>query len=450
MNRRLLLVGLDAVDPGVLRRGLAVGLYPNIGALLDESTVSSLFCDGGVENLGLWTAMLCGHAVGEHGYSELWAWDPQHYRMLQYRPDQDMPYDPFWVALGRAGRHATMVDWPRSPLRPGPGVRQVNDWVQHYVLEPTRTTPPELAQELAALFPQPARCPDLDSFLSASDDLPAALERLRARQEKKVEWCCTQLLHTDWDFFGVCFSEAHDVGHRLWAIHDEGHPQHDAGLRARLGDPVEASYRWLDEAVGRLREAAGSDTLVVLSTGPGMEPNYSGNGLLDYYLTRRDGVDSSRFVDRPCFEVRNHPRSGAIRLNLRGRESQGRIDPASYDAFCDDLTDDLLGLVNLDSGQPVVENVIRSRQAYPGRRVDLLPDLYVVWNRAAPIRGFRSPDHGDMDFGSFLPRWTGDHNCEALFSMGGGGGGDWPLSAYEEFPALLGRVMGVDLERLVS
>jgi hypothetical protein len=47
-----------------------------------------------------------------------------------------------------------------------------------------------------------------------------------------------------------------------------------------LGDPLERVYRALDAELGRIIEAAGPDTLIVLMGSHGMGPNYSGDHLL--------------------------------------------------------------------------------------------------------------------------------------------------------------------------
>jgi predicted AlkP superfamily phosphohydrolase/phosphomutase len=74
---------------------------------------------------------------------------------------------------------------------------------------------------------------------------------------------------------------------------------------------------------------------------------------------------------------------GHIRLNVIGREGQGRVDPCEYDAECERITEFLLGVTDARTGKRVVDRVIRTREDAhdPDPR---LPhgDLIVIWHRA--------------------------------------------------------------------
>jgi predicted AlkP superfamily phosphohydrolase/phosphomutase len=72
---------------------------------------------------------------------------------------------------------------------------------------------------------------------------------------------------------------------------------------------------------------------------------------------------------------------GLIRINLQGREAQGIVAPADYDALCDELTDLAFSLRDGRTGQPLVKNVVRTRRS-PLQDDANLPDadLVVVWH----------------------------------------------------------------------
>lgn len=56
---------------------------------------------------------------------------------------------------------------------------------------------------------------------------------------------------------------------------------------------------------------------------------------------------------------------GGVRINVRGREPNGLVEPADLDRVCDGLAADLLDLVNVDTGEPVINRVTRTG---PSRR----------------------------------------------------------------------------------
>ncbi|MEL6468414.1 MAG: alkaline phosphatase family protein [Cyanobacteria bacterium J06623_4] len=71
---------------------------------------------------------------------------------------------------------------------------------------------------------------------------------------------------------------------------------------------------------------------------------------------------------------------GYIRINLKGREPEGIVDPADYDALCDELTEDLMKIVNPRNGKPVVKQVIRPRKSGDDRDPkNPGADLVVEW-----------------------------------------------------------------------
>jgi predicted AlkP superfamily phosphohydrolase/phosphomutase len=115
-----------------------------------------------------------------------------------------------------------------------------------------------------------------------------------------------------------------------------------------------------------------------------------------------------------CFAVNNGEMFGAIRVNLVGREPSGRVEPGrDYQDFCRKLGDDLLALVNADTGAPVARRVLRTADVHAGPRIEALPDLLVEWNTEEPIDAVRSPRFGTLRKPYVGPR-TGHHRREGF------------------------------------
>ena len=97
---------------------------------------------------------------------------------------------------------------------------------------------------------------------------------------------------------------------------------------------------------------------------------------------------------------------GYIYLNRRDRFPQGTISPgAEAEAVCEELIADLDQFIDPETGLSVVEQVVRTRDLYPGPAVEHLPDLVVLWRRGyiareegkARRRGHSSEDYIDGD-----------------------------------------------------
>jgi predicted AlkP superfamily phosphohydrolase/phosphomutase len=223
---------------------------------------------------------------------------------------------------------------------------------------------------------------------------------------------------------------------------------------------VREVYVALDRAVGRILARVAEETTVILFAGSGMGPNYTGNHLLDEALCRLEGVlpsqsrqtvqalkqgyrkvlpkktrsslgplgdrldELSLVADRArrkFYSIPHNDLSGAIRFNIVGREPKGRVRRgAEYDALCCSLRRDLMALADPESGQPVVDAVLKTSDLYAGEHLDQLPDLLVVWNRDRPITALISEKTG-LIRGIRMSQRTGDHTPTAAFFLAGPG-----------------------------
>jgi len=121
-----------------------------------------------------------------------------------------------------------------------------------------------------------------------------------------------------------------------------------------------------------------------------------------------------------CFVIPNN-NYGGIRVNLAGREPAGIVRPGpEYEAFCTELTRDLLELVNLADGKPLVRRVLRTVDEYASDVTAHFPDLLVEWAAETEVSGVASPKIGEIRRGYTYCR-TGDHRPGGFFIATGPG-----------------------------
>src|SRR5437867_784478 len=112
---------------------------------------------------------------------------------------------------------------------------------------------------------------------------------------------------------------------------------------------------------------------------------------------------------RHAFQLPHNEISRAIRVNLKGREPAGRIRPGrELEEFCASLSQDLLDVINLNTGAPIVDQILRTDILFDGEHQNCLPDLFVVWKRDAPITAVASPKIGELRIRTPQYR-TGNH-----------------------------------------
>lgn len=313
----------------------------------------------------------------------------------------------------------------------------------------------------------------------------------------KAEAAAWVLAEHDWELAVIPFGESHAVGHQLWHMHDTRHPQHDPAARAAFGSPIDRTYIALDTALGHLLDTVGPDTTVVTLLSHGMGPHYDAVHLLEEVLGRLD-----RWLDRSPLDLLGRARSaytrlphpalgaaaplaaralrrrglrdgesvteadvsadvrrtrrffrswnndvvGGIRLNLGGRESTGRVDPADADPLLDWLEHQLNALIDIDRGRPLVSRTYRRSERYPDATDEHLPDLFVEWHRTTQIERVWSPTVGVVHHRQTMWR-TGDHQQRSMVVARGPGilpGRHAPVSA-TAVPAGLVGLFGLDL-----
>ena len=419
---------------------------------------------------GIWPTFLTSSSPATHGMLSHLKLKPGTYDLEMGMHADRLPVPPFWIHLSRAGKRVAAIDAPFArPVQRLNGI-QVTNWGAHDRWSWKQSSwPPRLITDLVERFGDyPVPICDADRrTLRDYEDLRA---RLISGVQKKTALLRHCLEMEDWDFFFGVFSESHCAGHQFWHLMDSGHPRHDPRTPPGLHSAIRDVYAAIDRGVATLLEGIHPETHVLLLLSHGMGPYYAGSHLLDSILERmaingpnggasesKRGADtqshpsrrilwSGRHIipnrlrqtlkarlpepvlslcrwtspdpnPRPwmrAFAVPSHNMTGAIRINLKGREPIGIVEPGTeYETLCQELTDGLLALENADTGRRAVQWVARAGELYQGPRLSELPDLFVEWDHRTPITTLRSPQIGTVSRVSREER-TGDHRGNGL------------------------------------
>lgn len=451
VDRRVFGISLDAFEPLLLRRFAAEGELSALQGLLDSGFAVPTSNPAGLMG-AVWPSVYTGLDPGHHGRFYYVQAPSGSYRETHFSA-RNCGGEPFWHALSRAGKRVCVFDVPKTAPWSDLNGLQLSDWSSH---DPEAagfcTHPPELAAEVLARFgPDPAG--PCEGIAQTEAGLRAFLARQERRIARKREVIDDLLEHGPWDFFLASFAAAHCIGHLTWHLHDPTHPRHDPELAARLGDPFLRIYKVLDAAVGSLLQRLDPGDRVVLMCPHGMGPYYGMVDLLDEVLRRAevsadDQGASAGSGSRKAFGLARRA------WNMIPGWVRNWVPPEDLEAVCDHLVEVLRELRNVDTGKPAVSKVHRSRELYPGPRLDDLPDLMIEWDRDTPIRAIESPRIGRVE-GEIRDSRTGDHraNGEGLFVFRGPGIAHGSLA--ETVPSTrvattLSRLLGVDLEPLAD
>jgi len=107
--------------------------------------------------------------------------------------------------------------------------------------------------------------------------------------------------------------------------------------------------------------------------------------------------------------------TGYVRLNLRGRERDGIVEPEEAEVLLHEIATGLQTFCD-PNGRPAVRNIDRvSELGIDGGRFDQLPDLIVHWREqtSKPLAGVSSPLYGDVPSPGWGTGRTGGHTDDA-------------------------------------
>jgi predicted AlkP superfamily phosphohydrolase/phosphomutase len=460
--RKIVFIGIDALDKDLVLQWSGEGLLPNFERLLKSSLAAVTDPPRGLYVGGVWPSFATACGPARHCSYCFRQLRLGSYDDLATNPD-DLKAEPFWQPLNRAGKKIAVIDLPRVPLtRDLNGIHLV-DWCGHDAIYPkTCSWPATLAKEIPDRF-GPNQAGDCDIARRDAQDYKDLRDMLVARAAIKARASADLLEREEWDLFMTVFSESHCAGHQCWHIHDDEVPRHEPSVRAEVGDVMRDVYIAIDREIGWLLAKIPEDRTVFVLASHGMGPHFDATYLLDDILRRIEGVQpergargfahlhrfwqrsprrfrrAMRFFDgarkhrirsrllardrsrRKYFSVSNNDSNGAIRINLVGREPSGIVNPgAEFDAVCEELIRELRELKNFETDELLVKDVFYTRDFHQGPYLEHLPDLLIEWNRDASIRHVGSERIGSIR-GEWLGIRSGDHRPEGLLFARGPG-----------------------------
>ncbi len=358
---RVVVLGLDGLDPQAVDLLLSEGQLPNFARLREDGAYGTLRASRPLLSPVLWTTIATGRTPLDHGIG--------HFVAVDGATGEQVPatsamrrVEAVWDIASTAGRRVATVGWWATwPPEPVNGV-VVSDHTCYHFLFPAGESggsgavsfPPEARDRLAPLVRRPADltpaelarfvdvpAADLARDFDFADDLSHfrwALATASSYADIGLELWRSERPDLLMVYLEAPDSTSHLFGHLFRATDLAGEL---AAQQQRYGRAVEEMYRYADEVVGRyLAELDRGTTLIVVS-----DHGFALGELQD---------DPSKTRDLRRVSERFHREDGIVYLYGRGVRAHGRTDRADQL----DVTPTVLALLGLPAGSDMPGRVL--------------------------------------------------------------------------------------------
>jgi predicted AlkP superfamily phosphohydrolase/phosphomutase len=422
-ERKVMIVGLDCAEPSLVLERWRDEL-PVLSALMERGTYGRLTSVVPPITVPAWSCMMASRTPGDLG-------------VYGFRNRSDHTYDGAFIANGsaitvprlwdlvtRAGEPSIVVGVPGTfPPRPLNGVL-----VSCFLTPSTEsrfTYPPGLKAEVEQVVGEYL----FDCTNFRTEDKEDLLRQVYEMTDKRFALAGHLLETRPWRLFAMVEMGPDRMHHGFWKYMDPEHRSHEPG--GAYEDAILDYHRHLDGLIGKLLRHADEDTVVLVVSDHGAKRLDGGirvnewlrrEGLL-HTLREPDGVCSPRDVGIDWSKTIAWGEGGyyaRVFLNVEGREPDGVVPAAEYEAVRDDLARRLAAIPD-EQGRPLATHVHKPEDVYAEVN-GVAPDLIVIfgdllWRSVGTIGG----DEGVHTFENDTGPDDANHAQDGLWIAAGPG-----------------------------
>lgn len=428
---KVLVIGLDGATFNVIDPLIANGLLPNLEKLIRQGCRSELFSTIQPISAPAWSSFMTGMNPGKHGILDFTEHSMDDYSVkfinASYRRGKTL-----WRILGDFGKRVSVMNvpftYPPEELNgfcicgmDAPGVKdryfypqglfhEINRKVGKYVIEVS-----------------------VRDFIRARKPL-LFLQKIQEALSIQFRSAKYLMQNKPWDFFIYVCRAPDQVQHFFWKYADPGHPLHEDGKDKNLRDAISLIYSQIDDDIGELLKGIDETDMVIVLSDHGHGGNYDkviflnqwlrklgllefkrqGGGkthtmgylsgrlisgdlinrakrviprnvkslLLDKVPFLRDKIESQLSfanIDWSKTKAYSEENRGNIWINVKGRQPQGTVDPASeYQELRERIVKELLDMADPETGKKIVKKVFRREELYRGPYLEKAPDIMFI------------------------------------------------------------------------
>ena len=418
-ERKIVVIGLDAGDSRLVEKWAAEGKLPAFSELLRRGLYGDLETTAAISSGSAWPSITSGCNPAKSGMFSRYQLSSGSYNVRRIGAG-DNRLAPFWSSFSGP---LVVVDAPKVALSSSIDGAQVVEWGAYDHYSQFGASPDQLTGEILKTFGKhPFIERDFEVVLNQRRDFHALKAQLINGVRQKLKLNLHLLKSYQPRFFFSVFGECHAAGHAFWRFHDHCHPGYESD--STLTTALLEVYQALDRAVAELLSALPPQTTFVVLSSHGFTLDSGADEHFLCQLLIKTGMSVPRttntrygsYVPAMIFDMAKSNAfplpsdlQGFIRINLSGREPDGKVRPNDYGSVCEELEKELLALRHCGSGAPIVKSVIRVHDTFSGPFKADFPDLSIVWNTEETITSVESPTCGLIHRRPDLSAGGGNH-----------------------------------------
>jgi len=464
-GKKVFVLGIDGFDWNLLKSYIQQDQLPTFKKLLDEGVGGELTTTIPPITGSAWSSLVTGKNPGKHGIFDFFHRKGGTYDMTPIN-SSDRCEKSIWDILSKKRKKMVVMNIPGTyPPKKVSGVMVTGK------LTPSEknifTYPPSLSSRLR-IKNYIIHIKEVYSDRNEEDFLKDVYYTL----EKRVEVALNLLNSYEWDFFIVNFDCVDEVQHWFWQYMDSRRNGLNSQKVRKYKKAILQIHQKMDQVLKEFLRNLDEKTTVMIVSDHGFGPQYGlihlNNWLMDHGLlmlkknlsskvkfwlfrhgfspqtlynlltklglqnliSRRGtgGRERARFLLKKLFlsfsnvdwsrsKAYSFGMSGAIFVNLRGREPEGIVEKEEYERVREYIVEESKKLRNPRTKERLIRYIIKKEKIYSGPCVNMAPDLLVV-----PTETYSA--FGDFEFFSHslvssAPQ-TGFHRMSGVFIIRGG------------------------------
>ena len=429
---KVLMIVLDCAEIRLVDHWCDEGVMPNLQKLRQRGAFGPMGSTAGTLIATPWPTLITSQWPVEHGFT---CW-------MQWRPDEQeekrcdaswVPLNPFYRRLGPLGKRVVALDVPMAyDPEPMEGI-ELASWASYDKLCDLSSYPPEFLDGIQKKYHKQPIGPELGELQSMKNMLKLR-DNLISGTKIAGDAYRDTLQQEQWDLALCCFGAPHRVGHNFWSHASFKEPESEVSAAdlEKFDHTIRDVYVAADEQIGKLLADLPEDVSVFCFATHGMGPTQSRfevvHEMLDRILHDRKDMPEERWVPQPSLlkRVRNSiptqwrlkakqllskslqdklmkfwggkagvdwsqvvafvpagDLEGYVRINLKGRERDGIVEPDQYEPLMQKIIEGFMSFKDEQTGQPLVEAVLRGDELWPDvpeERRWPIADLVVRWS----------------------------------------------------------------------